>query len=178
MGNLGEWKINPTTKLPQKIASLELKLFGAEYEIKMYLGSQLVNGTRHAVLAEQTVITGVDTKNAVILVLNEKSGVTDLALESIVPIANGGGKLGGMNIDIQIEDDMPKEAMDVYHDSAYELLGSSIKPIAFLGKQVTKGTDYRLLATSTPVTLEGEPSLAVVTVNNMEKIVKAKHIEL
>ena len=77
---LGGYTIKVSTSgLPQKVASGFDKVFkdftGASYTPIAYLGSQLVNGTNHAVLAEQTIMNGKDTKNAVIMVFNEKPGV-------------------------------------------------------------------------------------------------------
>ena len=64
---LGGWNIGVVTGgMPQKVATafgkLAEQLIGCEYTPIAYLGSQQVNGINHAVLAEQTVITGKDTK--------------------------------------------------------------------------------------------------------------------
>lgn len=74
---LGSWDVKVVVgSLPEKVATavgeLGEKLIGAEYTPIAYLGSQLVNGTNHAVLAEQVLTTGRDTKNIVVLTFNEK----------------------------------------------------------------------------------------------------------
>ena len=74
----GNWEIAiEIGRIPQKIASaiidLEEKLVGAEYEPIAYLGSQVVNGVNHAVLAKQIITTGRDTENIVVLIFNEKN---------------------------------------------------------------------------------------------------------
>ena len=88
----GNWKVNVSTKFPQPIATAlsEMKdtLIGAEYTPIAYLGEQVVNGTNHAVLAEQTILTGKDTKNIVLLIFNVKptqvGGATLVSIERIV----------------------------------------------------------------------------------------------
>ena len=74
---VGTWKIDVKLEgMPQKVATafanLGTQLLGAEYTPIAYLGSQVVNGINHAVLAEQLVITGKDTKNIVLIIFNEK----------------------------------------------------------------------------------------------------------
>ena len=69
----GSWNVNVVTNgMPQKVATaigaLSEKLIGAEYEPIAYLGSQVVNGTNHAVLAKQILTTGRDTTNIVVIV--------------------------------------------------------------------------------------------------------------
>ena len=71
----GGWSVNVEVgKMPQKVATAFSKLgdlVGASYTPIAYLGSQVVNGINHAVLAEQTVLTGKDTKNIVVIIFNE-----------------------------------------------------------------------------------------------------------
>lgn len=54
---IGNWDINVVVgKLPQKVATafanLGETIIGATYTPIAYIGSQIVNGTNHAVLAE------------------------------------------------------------------------------------------------------------------------------
>lgn len=52
---VGEWKVEVNVGgMPQKVATAmgEINMLGAEYEPIAYLGSQVVNGVNHAVLAE------------------------------------------------------------------------------------------------------------------------------
>ena len=77
MGNLvGGWSVDVVVGgMPEKVATAFAslnELAGAEYTPIAYLGSQLVNGVNHAVLAEQLLITGKDTKNVVLVIFNEK----------------------------------------------------------------------------------------------------------
>ena len=74
--SLGAWEIHVNTEaMPEKIATafdgLNQKWLGAKYRPIAYLGSQLVNGTNHAILGQQTMIDADNTKNVVLAVFNE-----------------------------------------------------------------------------------------------------------
>lgn len=165
---LGSWTINVSKNLPQKVATAVAQLnemVGAEYNSIAYLGSQVVNGTNHAVLCEQTIITGKDVKNIVVVIFNEtKEGVTLSGIERVV---EGGGEFGGINIDVKTE--IPEEAKAELDAALEGFLGSKITPVALLGTQVTKGTEYVFVAEVEPVVLEPEKHVSLITVNNMTK---------
>ena len=134
----GKWDINVTVgKLPQKIATacgeLSEKLIGAEYTPVAYLGSQQANGVNHAVLAKQTIVTGKDTTNAVLLIFNEKAdGVT---LASVERVVEGGGELGGAVVDIRTE--IPDEARKAFDAALGGFVGAAVEPFALLATQTT-----------------------------------------
>ncbi len=166
---LGAWEVKVNVGgFPQKIASALEKLnemVGAEYTPIAYLGSQVVNGTNHAVLAEQTIITGKDTKNAVIVFFREtKEGV---AISGIERVLESGGPLGGVQVDIKT--DIPEEAMTAFKTTFEGFVGSKIEPFALLGTQVTKGTNYIFAAKVTGVTAEPETKVCMITANPMTK---------
>ena len=93
----GRWVFVPTTFI-----------LGCDYEPILYLGYQVINGTNHAVLAQQTVMNGRDTNNAVIMVISENPGSTELSLKNVISIVEGGGKFG--DVVINVTTDIPKEA--------------------------------------------------------------------
>ena len=165
---VGSWKIDVVTGgMPQKVATAFAecteKLIGAEYTPIAYVGSQIVNGINHAILAEQTVLTGKDTKNIVLMIFNEKDmGCTLVNIERIV---EGGLEFGGTKIDVKT--DIPAGAKAVFDSVISGFVGSLVKPFALLGTQITKGTDYIFAATVIPVAPDAEPKLALVTVNPM-----------
>ena len=74
---LGGWDISglKACTLPQKAASAFANvmggLVGAEYMPVLYVGSQLVHGTNHCIIAVQTLITAKPEKHLVKLVINE-----------------------------------------------------------------------------------------------------------
>ena len=82
MAVLGGWDISglKACTLPQKAASaftlITGGLVGAEYMPVLYVGSQLVHGTNHCIIAVQTVITANPEKRLVKMVINEMSDGT------------------------------------------------------------------------------------------------------
>ena len=168
--SLGSWEVKVAVDaMPQKVATavgeLSEQLIGAEYKPIAYLGSQVVNGTNHAVLAEQTILTGKDTKNVVILIFNEKPNEMKATLVNIERVIEQGGELGGIAVDVKT--DIPAEAKEAF-DKAFEgFVGSKVKPFALLGTQVVKGVDYMFAAEVTSVTAEPVTKVCLVTVNGM-----------
>ena len=170
---LGSWNVGVITGgMPESIATavgkLGEQLVGAEYTPIAYLGSQVVNGTNHAVLAEQTVITGKDTKNIVVLIFNEKQQadkLPEVTLVNIERVLEGGNGMGGLKIDAAI--DIPAEAQAAFDSVMKGFVGSTVKPFAYLGEQVVKGINYVLAAEVTPVYPDAATSVCIVTVNSM-----------
>lgn len=166
--SLGGWNINVSDKMPQKVATafgnLHDQLIGAKYTFIAYLGSQSVNGVNHAVLAEQLVISGEDTKNVVVIIFNERG--MDCNLVNIERVVESGGELGGIQIDVQVKD-VPDEAQQAFDSVIEGFVGSKVEPFAYLGSQVTKGTNYIFAATVTPVVPDAKPKVSLVVVNSM-----------
>jgi hypothetical protein len=166
----GEWNINVVVDaMPQKVATaigeLADQLIGAEYKPIAYLGSQVVNGTNHAVLAEQTILSGKDTKNLVVLIFNEKPNDSVATLVSIERVVEGGEPLGGTKVNVEFE--IPVEAQEAFDDAFDDRLGAKWTPMALLATKVTKGTNYVYLVEETPVVSEPVKSAMLVTVNGM-----------
>ena len=134
-----------------------------------YLGSQEVNGINHAVLAEQTVLTGRDSKNIVILVFNEKPNEKEATLISIDRILEAGLPLGGTKIDVKIGEDIPEDVMEIWTDARQRCLGSKMIPIALLGTKVTNGTNHIFIATIDAQIPGSEIELALIAVNDLTR---------
>lgn len=167
----GEWEINISLDaMPEKIASamveLNETLIGAKYKSIAYLGSQVVNGTNFAVLAEQTLLDAANTKNIVLIVFNVAPNSLKASLVFIEPVLNSfATAFGGITIndDFKITDDAQKA-----FDSATEhFVGSKVEPFAFLATQVTKGINFFFAAKVTPVYPNAKPSVDLLTVNPM-----------
>lgn len=173
MTTLGGWTANVIVNgMPESIATaigkLAETLIGAEYTPIAYLGSQVVNGTNHAVLAEQTILSGKDTKNIVVLVFNEKQvqgELPEVTLVSIERVLEGGAPMGGLQINASTE--IPEDAQKALDSVLTNFVGSNIKPFAYLGQQVVKGINYVFAAEVTPVYPDAETSIEIVTVNSM-----------
>ena len=166
---VGTWEINVAVdKMPQKIATafaeMSGTILGAQYTPIAYIGSQVVNGTNHAVLAEQLVVTGKDSKNIVLVIFNERpEGVSVVNIERIV---EAGGELGGTNVDAKT--DIPEEATAAFNKVFTGFVGSKVEPFALLGTKVEKGTTYIFAAKVTPVVQDPTLNFAIVTVNELE----------
>lgn len=165
---LGAWKVSIVTgAMPQKVAtaigSLAETLLGATYTPIAYLGSQLVNGTNHAILAEQTIVAGVDHKNIVLLKFNEKG--MDCSLYAIEPVLQEGGPLGGVKINASV--DIPEAALEAFNKVTANWVGVTVNAAAFLGQRVSKGTDYYFLASVTPIYPNAEAKAMLICVNPM-----------
>lgn len=173
MSKLGGWEIDvKVNEFPQRVATaisdLPENLLGCGYEPFVYLGKQVVVGTNHAVMAEQTVVTGVDTKNVVLLKFNEKpEGVSLYAIETLV---ESGGRLGGTRIDVKT--DIPEDAKRVFDEAMAYFVGSNVTPFAYLGTKVTNGVEYKFAAEVAPVTQNPEKHISIVTINSLTKDVK------
>lgn len=166
----GAWNVKVSVSaMPQKVATavgkLSEQLIGAEYQPIAYLGSQEVNGINHAVLAEQTVLTGRDSTNIVILVFNEKDN--DCTLVNIERVVESGAPLGGTTI--KAVTDIPADVKAIWDGAFEDRVGVQAEPFAFLGTQVVKGTNYIFAATIAPVVPDARASVAIVTVNPMTK---------
>ena len=146
-----------TGGLPQRVESGFGRLFGdlvgATYKPIAYLGSKVVHGTNHAVLAEQNLITGKDIKNIVLIVLNEKPGDVGgetMSLVSIEPfISDMGGLAGGYSV--APTTNISPEAQAAFDKAFQGFLGSNIKPFALLATKVVKGIEYMFAAEMTAI---------------------------
>ena len=177
--SVGSWNVDVHvgSELPQKIATAfsELNLVGAEYTPIAYLGSQLVNGTNHAVLAKQLVITGKDTENVVVMIFNEKPGEMKATLVGIERVVESGGELGGIKVDVHT-DDIPEEASKAFKTCFEGYVGVKVEPFAYLGSQVTKGVNYIFAAKVTGVVRNPETEVCLVVVNSLTRCVNFVNI--
>lgn len=162
----GSWKVEVKVgAMPQKVVTAFSKfqenLVGAEYEPIAYLGSQVVNGINHAILAKQIITTGKDSENLVVLIFNEKPASLEMTLINIERVIESGLPFGGTQIDVKTELD---EDLQKVWKSAFEIwIGARVTPFAFLGTQVTKGTNYIFAAIYT-ATMNPDDIIKVVIV--------------
>ena len=170
MSNVGSWNINVNKNMPQKIASAVTAMnerFGVEVTPIAYIGSQLVNGTLHAVLIENKIVLGEDQVNVnLVKFLETKDGVAEISNDIIV---EGGMPIGGIKVDPKFGDDIPEVAMEVFNRSFAGFVGSNVKPIALISSQMVKGTNYTFLCEVATVTAEPKKAAFLVTVNEFEQ---------
>ena len=176
--NLNSWKINISKEIPQAVETameeLGETIIGAEYREIVYLGSQQVYGINHAVLAEQTVLTGRDTKNIVVLIFNEKPNEREATLISIERVLEGGLPFGGTNIEVLT--DLPEEVRNVWNAAFDGFVGSNVVPIALLGTRPVNGYLYIFAATMTPVVPNGETMVVLVVIDPKNERISMKNL--
>lgn len=165
---VGSWNVKINTNgMPQKVATaigaLAEQLMGAEYEPIAYLGSQVVNGTNHAVLAKQTILSGRDTTNVVVLIFNEKPNDMKATLVSIDRVVEGGAPLGGIHVDPKTE--IPADAKEAWDTAFANFVGSKVEPVALLATQVVNGVNYIFAAEIAPLVPNAVSQVVLVTVN-------------
>jgi hypothetical protein len=149
---LGSYTINVAPgKMPQKVASAFTEIFGtlvgAEYTPIAYLGSKVVSGVNHAIMASQTIVTGTDVHNVVLIVLNEKDD--KFSLVEITTLLSDSGRMGGLQV--APTTNIPEEAMNVFTEALAGFMGSRITPFALLATQVVNGFKYVFACESTAV---------------------------
>jgi len=180
--NTGNWKIDVNVNgMPQRIATafekLKDTLVGADYEFIAYLGSQEVNGINHAVLAEQIITTGRDSKNIVVLIFNEKMADPETSTWVITPVAiervlESGAVLGGTTVRVDKILDLEGPEMINWNEAFKGRVGISMHPIAYLGSHVTKDIEYIYAATAEPMNLEGQKQAVIVWINPFKRTVR------
>ena len=153
---LGSYTIHVVPgKLPQKVASAFTEIFGnmvgASYDLIAYLGSKQVSGVNHAILATQTMVTGTDVHNVVLIVLNEKDD--KFSIVEITNVLSDSGKLGGVHIAPTTQ--IPEEALAVFNKNFDGFLGSRVVPFALVATQVVNGAKY-IFAAETEMVLSKE----------------------
>ena len=176
---VGAWNIGVVVNsMPEKVATAFTEitgtLKGAQYTPIAYLGSQIVNGTNHAILCEQVLTTGRDDKNVVMMIINEKpEGCTLVSIDRVVEGTTGDG---AVNVDVQTE--IPADVVKVFDDALNGFVGASVQPFALLGTQVVKGVNYIFATEVTLTTAVPIKKVTLVTVNALadKKVVSFENI--
>ncbi len=172
--SLGSWNINVSIgSMPEKVATAFAKLnemVGCEYSPIAYLGSQVVNGTNHAVLAEQTVLAGKDTKNIVLVIFNEKGN--ECSVVNIERVVESGAPLGGVTVNVETAEEIDKTAQRVFDETFAGYVGCKVTSIALLGTQVVRGIEYIFACEVTPVVPGGASKVSLVKINDMDNDVQ------
>jgi hypothetical protein len=181
----GAWKIGIVTDgMPQKVATAFGKLndvVGAKYAPIAYVGSQLVNGTNHAVIAEQTLVTRDPVKNVVLIIFNEpiNASADDLTVVSIKTLVEGGTGFGGVEVNVETGDGINKTAQRVFDQHFGGFCGSVVTPIALLATQIVRGTEYYFFCECDPVIADNDEDnkkAVIVTINDLSEGVQITDI--
>ena len=73
--------------------------------------------------------------------------------------------LGGWNLDEVKGCNLPQKVATDFTAVTGELVGVDYEPIAYLGKQLTNGTNYRVLALKKPIVQNGTPTVVKMIIH-------------
>ena len=172
---MGSWHVHvDTDNLPSAVVDAFEQLddlLGASYKPIACVGTQVANGINYAVVAKQSIISGRDVDNIVMIIVNEKPNHGNAAIVSIEPMISGGALFGGFDVKVEVGEMINKTARTLFENRFMGHLGMIIKPIAFLGTKVVKGTEYTFLCKGTPTPVyeeEDNDKILLVTVNDFD----------
>lgn len=151
----------PATSLPQALASalphINESLLGATYVPLWYVGHQLVNGTNYMLVCKEIRATREVTPMIVAMVINVppmKPGVSPGENAKVVAIIE--------------EANLTPELATIFSTSEKGLVGVSYKPIAYVGKQVVRGTNYYFLCEAKRIVANPTPYAVMLCINVFE----------
>ena len=150
----------PANKLPQDVASAvsavnSNPLLGATYNPIWYVGKQAVNGVNHFFIAEDIRATEHKDKSIVGLIIN-------------VPPSEGAIKGEGAKVVRIIDGEaLQPEVQTAFDTVEKELKGMSYKPIAYIGKQTTRGENHYIVCESRVIYTGVQTPKAVIFVVNI-----------
>lgn len=171
----GGWVVNVETEdFPEAVddAFEQLEdLVGATYEPIAVIGTQIVSGVNYAVLAKQTILAGKDIDNIVMIIVNDPAGKGEASVVSIKQVIQGGDYFGGFNVNVEIGDGINKTAQRLFENRFGGFVGAVTNPIALLGSQIVRGTEYTFLCTTDPVLSDNDVNntkVALVRINDLD----------
>ena len=163
-GEVGGYTLinEPANRLPQDLATgfaeASEGFVGSSFNPLFIVGKQLVNGVNYFLIAEQTLVTAKPEKHIVGLIVN------------IPPAGVDGGDGFGKGakfvkvIDAN-EPSVPEDILKIINDNLKNKIGTTHKPIALIGTQIVKGTNYYVVAESQGVYPKAKPFATLITVN-------------
>ncbi len=162
---------NVKANLPEDLQNV-FNNAAAQYNVPQqavaYLGSQVVSGTNHAFLTQNT-----DGSNAFHVMIAYQDLDGNVELKSVPDIdhtaessssSSDSGEAGGWTVAENTYSSLPSDAKAALDNAMAKSTGSSVTPVALLGTQVVNGTNYTILCKSAPVSPDASESLQVVHV--------------
>ena len=161
---LGGWtlKLESAEKLPQDLASAFGKLFGEKvggsYTPVFYVGTQLVNGFNHKLIAERNMLVsgGKTIKDFAVVTINIPAG--DIRGERATKVDETDAT------DFVLRDEIEKGIKKAMAD----FKGSAIKPLLELGEQIVKGINYHFICECKGNYSAAATYLVHVVINNFQ----------
>lgn len=162
-GTFGGWTLvnESADKLPQDLASAAYDVFNGRLGViatpVWYIGHQLVKGVNHALVYrfERLISGGAKQQEFIKVVINIPPNSVDGKGATIVREEH-----------IPVISDNVEDGWNRIFNSGF--VGATHKPIAEIGSQVTKGTNYHILAQSQGVYPGAEPYLSYIIINEFQ----------
>ena len=173
----GGWEVNTGSTSISKNAAAKTafkkataELLGVSYQPIAVLGTQVVAGTKYAILCKATPVIPDATPEITIMYIYENvDGTVDMdGFQTIISGEDEGGFTANTG-KFALSKKKNKTVYSAYRKAMKELVGVDYKPVAYLGKQVVAGSNYMILCRSKAVTPDAAYEWSLVTVSKSAK---------
>ena len=173
----GGWEVNTGSTSISKNAAAKAafkkataELLGVSYQPIAVLGTQVVAGTKYAILCKATPVIPDAAPDITIMYIYENvDGTVDIyGFQTII----SGGDKGGFKANtgkFTIKNKKNKAVYSAYKKAMKELVGVDYKPVLYLGKQTKSGSSYMILCRSQAVYPNAPYEWSLVTVSKSAK---------
>lgn len=173
----GGWEVNTGSTSISKNAAAKAafkkataELLGVSYQPIAVLGTQVVAGTKYAILCKATPVIPDAVPDITIMYIYENvDGTVDI--DGFQTVISGGDK-GGFKANtgkFTIKNKKNKAVYSAYKKAMKELVGVDYKPVLYLGKQTKSGSSYMILCRSQAVYPNAPYEWSLVTVSKSAK---------
>lgn len=173
----GGWEVNTGSTAMSKNAAAKAafkkataELLGVSYQPIAVLGTQVVAGTKYAILCKATPVIPDAAPDITIMYIYENvDGTVDI--NGFQTIISGGDK-GGFKANtgkFTIKNKKNKAVYSAYKKAMKELVGVDYKPVFYLGSQNKSGSNYMILCRSQVVYPDAPYEWSLVTVSKSAK---------
>lgn len=173
----GGWEVNTGSTAMSKNAAAKAafkkataELLGVSYQPIAVLGTQVVAGTKYAILCKATPVIPDAAPDITIMYIYENvDGTVDI--DGFQTIISGGDK-GGFKANtgkFTIKNKKNKAVYSAYKKAMKELVGVDYKPVLYLGSQNKSGSNYMILCRSQAVYPNAPYEWSLVTVSKSAK---------
>lgn len=173
----GGWEVNTGSTSISKNAAAKAafkkataELLGVSYQPIAVLGTQVVAGTKYAILCRATPVVPDAVPEITIMYIYENvDGTVDI--DGFQTVISGGDK-GGFKANtgkFAIKNKKNKAVYSAYKKAMKELVGVDYKPVLYLGSQNKSGSNYMILCRSQAVYPNAPYEWSLVTVSKSAK---------
>lgn len=159
---------NPAARAAFKKATAELE--GVSYQPIAVLGTQVVAGTKYAILCKAAPVVPDAAPEITIMYIYENVDGT-VEIDGFQTIISGDDE-GGFKANtgkFTIKNKKNKAVYSAYKKAVKELVGVDYKPVLYLGKQSKSGSNYMILCRSRVVYPDAPYEWSLVTVSKSAK---------